>query len=180
MKAVNKINQTEGRGSGTVIGYAVEARVIPGCFYPSQPPTLGDGVLTPEWRRVQFERGMNPAGVPGIGHMMSAEVYQWLPYESAVALAWTIIAQHRYSVECRIVELSQTYSYENTFKGVVDLPPIQHHLSRVPLVKEDAIADADAGKPSETTNCGSDLGEEVACSDLTKRESESLEAGELK
>ena len=97
--------------SSSTTAFQVEVR----CTTVSQhmPVVLQDGLVTESWREVHFSKGMNPCGVPveDLGRFNTL-----MPYESALALAWTIIAQHRHSmgIQCRIV------AYKHTEKVRVD------------------------------------------------------------
>lgn len=133
----------ESKGQGSTRGYTVEVRCEQ-ILDPSRPPQLHDGIVTTEWRTVSFDRSGNPAGVPGIDGLdgvFGMFGMTCLPYDSAVALAHTIIAQnpHR-GLECRIVGHEQKYTYENKRLGAVDMPAIKSNWASRPgfLTEEEA------------------------------------------
>lgn len=121
-KANDKLKSGESRGNGTDYGYAVEIRDK--MFSKDRPITLQDGIVGPDWRRVSFIEANNPAGVP-IDRYRHGELpkHGLMPYASAVALAYTIIAQnHRedYRIECRIVQYKVETSYTVERMGVTE------------------------------------------------------------
>jgi hypothetical protein len=111
-------------GQSTEYGYTVEARAVH--FFHFKPVVLSDGILSSEWREVVFERGNNPAGVPdhGLGQRSN---HGLLGHEGAVALAWTLIAQHGCfgGIECRLVKHKLETTYKRQREGIVDMPPIK-------------------------------------------------------
>lgn len=130
-------------GSGGLIGYVVEARV--GVVSHEKPVRIQDGILTTEWRPVEFTKDFNPAGVPchwendmpGIGIKCD-----YLPYASAVALAWTLIAQQSYrGIEVRLAQYSLKYTYETKRDGVVDEPvgSFEVLMHRPKIIKEEQV-----------------------------------------
>ncbi len=105
-------------GNGTNVKrlYRVEARVRN--FFPENPVKLCDGILSTEWREVYFNNNPNPAGVPSTP---DSDMFGLLPYESATALAWTIIAQRPYaSIECRLVQYQLAITHTLNKRGEVD------------------------------------------------------------
>lgn len=120
---MQQIKRSSGSGGGTSIGYTVEARVqdIEGLAQNPQPLVDGRTILGHEWQQLHFEEGSNPYGVPGRSRFDHNLGSPRMPLKSAIALAWTIIAQnpHR-SVECQIVRHKLTYTYSSERLGVVD------------------------------------------------------------
>ena len=83
--------------NSTETGYRIEARTLAGYVM------LHDGPLMTDWRRVAFETGNNPCGVPQMRFSMF-DLFGLLPRNSAMALAWTLIAQHPFQfIEARLV-----------------------------------------------------------------------------
>lgn len=122
-------------GNHTERCYAVEAREVH--FSHSAPIVLSDGVLTQDWREVTFARTDNPAGIPEDCFSYKGK-HGLLTHEGAIALAWTLIAQHSMRhIECRLV----FYRLETTWKcervGLVEMQPLSINQLR------------DAVKPSE-------------------------------
>jgi hypothetical protein len=110
-----------GSGSGSEIGYRLEVRDTG--FIPSHPEQLSDGVVGPDWREHSPVESMNPAGVP-YEHPRISEHYRHslLGLEAALALAWTIIAQHRnHCLEVRIICYRAEHQY-TLYRCGVDAP----------------------------------------------------------
>ena len=131
------MSKTDSKGAMTENGYKIEARVARfNCFNPVQ---LSDGLLGPEWREVQFERGNNPAGIPveGFGEKHN---HRLLTYEGAMALAWTLVAQQRNCpIECRLVAYKLETTWALEVSGIVDMPPIENLWPDIaPLVRSTA------------------------------------------
>ncbi len=87
------------------------------------PTTLHDGIVTKDWRQVEFVKDSNPAGVPEVRQFLrQGNDHSLLTYESACALAWTILAQNpnAYCLECRLVEFECKMTYELERKALVD------------------------------------------------------------
>jgi hypothetical protein len=117
------------------VGYRVEARVSEVSVHA--PAVLPDGLVTTEWRALEFSKGSNPAGVPV--HYLGYDLTQFnlLPFESAVALAWTVVAQNQWKfLEIRIVQ--HAFHMETTVErgAVVDMEIGKPWGKAVPLVKQ--------------------------------------------
>lgn len=112
-------------GTSTNKGYKVEARVT--TFTSSNPIVIGDQILSERWTDMRFPRTDIPAikkGVPGIFSLNVCDEY--FTFESALSLAWSIIAQNQYrSVECRIVQYKIVQTHEVTKEGAVSMPIIK-------------------------------------------------------
>lgn len=124
-------------GCSKQFGYRVETRDTE--FMLARPNQLADGPIGPEWREVTFVTGPNPTGVP------TADTdRRLLGYESALALAWTILAQLGWQgrgVECRLVRYRLETSYILHRVGVMDMETIRHwDGEEVAVVKEEAEA----------------------------------------
>ena len=110
----------QSKGGGTYTYFIVEARV--NRMIHSRPVTIQDGVLTEKWREVHFQQSLDPAGVPGLGSETPVfGLERGLPYESAKALAYTLIAQHPFQfIECRLVAFKIEYEWKRTRLGLAD------------------------------------------------------------
>lgn len=139
-ETANDARPAAGSSSGNTHGYRVEVRDPHFSAHLNRPITLADGLVGPEWRTVEFERSLNPAGVPTSNGLHDLAQYGLLPYESALALAWTLVAQCKATLvvpECRVVRYSVRYSHAIYRDGVVDLPEIGGSIfSKPSLVKE--------------------------------------------
>lgn len=141
------VKRSSGRGSGSTVGYKVEARTIDLEGLPEVVRTLADGhtVLCAEWREVEFACGSNPAGVPCESRLLDGAEHGLLPYESAVALAWTVIAQNRHAtIECRLVRHRLSYSYSIEREGYVDGVEIKFRWHRDIKVVDDVAKQPEA------------------------------------
>ncbi len=108
------------KGAGTEYGYRIEARDTHVSHV--RPAAIHDGILTGEWREIAPIISDNPAGVPSLDEYGdSGRKHNLMPYESAVALAWTLIAQNRWkSIECRLVKYKLETSYFLSREGIVE------------------------------------------------------------
>lgn len=114
IKQLKTINE----GASTSYWYTVEAKV--GFMDPVNPIRLTDGILTTQWRELSFPCGVDGAGVPAY-FPPTGLIRMQLPYASAVALAWTVLAQNRYGgISVRLRKLRQEVSYKTFDCGVVD------------------------------------------------------------
>lgn len=103
-------------GAEETIGYRVEARVA--SILHQHPVVLSDGILTDQWREITFTDSASPSAVPRCGR--HAAHHDLMPLESARALAWTLVAQHRHcGVECRLVGYRLIVQWSLRRKGVV-------------------------------------------------------------
>jgi hypothetical protein len=109
-------------GQSTEYGYKVEAREVH--FFHMKPVVLSDGILGSDWREVQFEIVNNPAGIP-VSLFDQKHNHGLLRHEGAIALAWTMIAQHDSRIECRLVQYKLETTYKCQRQGIVDMPVIQ-------------------------------------------------------
>lgn len=132
----------ESCGESTITEYKVEVRDT--IFSVHNPIILSDGehgetIVGPDWQEVRFNKGFNPAGVPlhKATHLEDCK-RDILGYESALALAWTILAQnyYRFGLEARIVAYELKTSWERTRKGVVDGGPIKLTMTSPKLESE--------------------------------------------
>jgi hypothetical protein len=110
------------KGRSTTPGYRVEVRDK--LFDTVRPIKIHDGFVGPEWRTVSFVQDFNPAGVPGFRFHPEATTYHHiLPHNSALALAWTLLAQNddnAYRLECRLVEYVLRTEWTLERKGAVE------------------------------------------------------------
>lgn len=124
-------DESVSRGQSNEIGYRIEARDA--MFHASNPIRLWDGILSPEWREICLRREPNPAGIPDEPFGKKHE-HGLVTYQAAVALAWTLIAQHRLRrIECRLVQYKLVTTHELTREGIVDGLRIENDL--MPTVK---------------------------------------------
>lgn len=115
--------------NGTTYGYSVEARVdhyvpIHPVIIPKQNEYSHDLILTEEWQRISFWKGINPFGVPtaGCGHDENLfNMHGLLERASAIALAYTLAAQHSKSaltaIKIRLRQHKLTYAHKVFFEG---------------------------------------------------------------
>jgi hypothetical protein len=107
-----------GSGHGSDVGYHVQVRCERTCH--SRPLTLADGIVTSEWRDVHFQQTDNPAGIPVRAFDQKA-YHGLLSFDAALALAWTIIAQHEtFGLECRLIAIQLEHTWKLTRQGIVD------------------------------------------------------------
>lgn len=104
-------------GSGSTLGYSVEARST---F--SRPQPFGEIVLDERWLRIYFPKG--PIGVPAENRFTSTGLRECslLPYASAEALRWWFLAEIEKGiggmcVETRIVQHQVKYQYSEEIVG---------------------------------------------------------------
>lgn len=119
-------------GTTDEIGYRVQARNAH--FNTATPVMLDDGLLGPDWREIHFSKGYNVAGIPDslFGHKGRHDL---LAYETAVALAWTIIAQNpRQGIECRLAQYRLVTSFTLCKQGVLVGQTIKYDLTHKPEV----------------------------------------------
>lgn len=108
------------KGTGTVRGYRVEARVSPHIGVGVWgPPQVGPHTwLTETWREISYTHVSREHGVKNDLHCRIAEDRGVLSYAAAEALmAW--VASHHHAVECRLVAVEFAFSYEEKELGVV-------------------------------------------------------------
>ncbi len=147
--------QVKSNGSATEIGYRIQIKDE--LFCTTDPVNLHDGIVGQEWRDFCPAICDNPAGVPSDTIFGQKTLHNLLLLESAIALAWTIIAQNKYKLGLRIrlirYELRTTWELER--EGIVDYPEIKHQLfdepKIIPLANErpntvDSVSEADKGK----------------------------------
>lgn len=117
---MRKLQRSAGSGSGTVIGYRVEARIKDLPTMAMSPIELGNRqILTHEFQEITFEESAR-YGVPLVGDYMFpvGASQRLMPYDSALALSWTIIAQNQHKpIECRIVQYRMKYNYTMEYNG---------------------------------------------------------------
>lgn len=105
-----------GKGSGTIIGYSVEARMIDGCE-PKQIntaiPNWCEYITDSKWTKLSFPE--NSIGVPArrVGHERLKDV-SLLDYQAAQALRWWFLAElpSVTGVITRLVKHELKYTYE--------------------------------------------------------------------
>ena len=108
----------ESSGSGSFPGYKLEARVEN--FIPHRPVVIkvehyGDVVLDKEWREISAFKAPPGMGVPVENREAEHFVYS---YGSAMALAWTMVAQHPgSSILVRLVPYRIRYTHETHRNG---------------------------------------------------------------
>ncbi len=126
---MRKFSRDVGCGSGTVHGYRVEGRTKDLPCMANAPIKISSGqTLFSEWQEIDFTIG-NPAGVPLVGDSMFpvGQSERLMPYESATALAWTVLAQNPHRViEMRIVRYTIKYTKTMQYDGFVDGSLISH------------------------------------------------------
>ncbi len=108
-----------GSGNASEVGYRVQVRCAK--MIHSRPIQIADGIVSTEWRDVRFARGTNSAGVP-VSRFDRKDMHDLMGYEAAVALAWTVIAQHEwhFGLECRLMAYRLETTYKLTREGTVD------------------------------------------------------------
>ena len=105
-------------GSGSFPGYMLEAKVEN--FIRHRPVVIkdsfdGDIVLDTVWRNVTAFKAPPGMGVPRDNREAEYFVY---PYESAMALAWTLVAQNPHSsILVRLVPYKIRYTHETWRDG---------------------------------------------------------------
>ena len=110
------------RGTTREHGYKIEARDRN--FNCVAPLVLHDGILGPDWRIIRTEHSSNPAGIPD-GLCSHGHEHGLLSHEGALALAWTLVAQHPWrSIEVRLAQYSLETTYKCEPRGVVAMQPI--------------------------------------------------------
>lgn len=104
-----------GSGSGTTIGYVVEARTT-----YSQPVQVGNLILDAEWRRVPFDEAPAGLGVrAGLGWCRGAQERGLMDFAAATTLAcmFTANADH-FCTQMRLVRVQYDYEYTTKELGV--------------------------------------------------------------
>lgn len=115
--------QQMGQGTCEEWGYRVEARDA--AFAESNPIVFPDGILGSEFREIHFSKDYLEA-IPTHGFGLG-DRHDLLEAETAVALAWTIIAQHPLrQIECRLTKFKLTTTYNLEKAGIVDMVPIKN------------------------------------------------------
>lgn len=108
------------KGSGTVRGYYVEARMIPGIpLTPfGGPPKVGRATwVTESWTRVEYQHTHPEIGVKNVMYSRLAEQNGVLTHVAAKALmAW--VGSHHSSLEFRLVKVEMKYEFSIEELGV--------------------------------------------------------------
>lgn len=141
-------------GRSREYGYRIEVRDT--CFISQNPVRLHDGCVGPDWREWTPAEDFNPAGIPIESPRFSGQFqHSLLPYEGAMALAWTILAQnslHR-GLECRLVRYKLAQTWELTREGVVEGRVTNDWIfSKIQLEPEPEGEAKDPDRAEETAN----------------------------
>jgi hypothetical protein len=151
---MKKIKRSAGSGDGHQTGFRVEARLIDIDGIPRSPSKLADGktILGYDWTELYFERSMNPAGVPTSSPVLDpGSSNDLLPLRSAIALAWTAVAQNQYlPMECRLVQHKLTYHWEIKRMGVAEEIKIRGDSMMWPKITDDVPPEEDKKKEAVT------------------------------
>ena len=103
-----------GNGSGTTIGYVVEARTTAG-----KPQQIGKIILDAEWRQVPFDRVPDGLGVrAGLGWCPQAQDRGLMDYAGATSLACWFAADAGWCTEIRLVKVQFEYQFTTKEIGV--------------------------------------------------------------
>ena len=123
-------------GSQTAHGYLVEARVSE--FFPAKPLVVNGQLLTKEWQEVSFAQSEDGNGVPALDIMLHPAKHDLLSYESAMSLAWSVMAHNPWSfVEVRIARYTVKVSYSIEKDGPIDMILTSMMERDAAIVKED-------------------------------------------
>lgn len=101
-------------GSGTTVGYRVEARTTA----PNGPQDINGVILDGEWRTVPIGKAPPGFGVPVGWQGPHSEEQGLVPYETAMALAyWFCAGGGAYCVEVRLARYEIVYEFSVERKG---------------------------------------------------------------
>lgn len=117
---------TTGSGSGPV--YQLEARISEDLVSLGPREFCGklfDGV----WRHIDVPTTNEGIGVPNNVWLSSAAEHGFFSKDTAIALAWWLIAATRAHVEVRLVEYQFEYTYKAERRAEGD--PIRHEHKRI-------------------------------------------------
>lgn len=114
MKLEDDYKTEKESGSGTTVGYSVEARCS--C---REPKKVGDIILHDKWQRIHFNKGFPGVPQPKV-HLYELERAGLLGYQTAQALRWWFHAELEREIlgglciESRLVKHQVEYSYKST------------------------------------------------------------------